>query len=139
MRPRRLVRDAGDHGVEVRAVDVNASDWDATLEPAERGGGFALRIGFRQIKGMPEAGGASSGRAARQRAIPIRSRYGGAAGSSRGLERLAKADAFRSMGLTRREALWALKGLGPAPLPLFAAAGEEEMGAELRFRFRSRP
>jgi error-prone DNA polymerase len=128
--PAQLVRDAGDHGVELRGVDVNASDWDGTLEPAERGGGFALRIGFRQIKGMPEA---AAHRLVERRGNgypdPIALwRRGGVEPSA--LERLAEADAFRSMGLRRREALWALKGLGPAPLPLFAAAGEEEIGAE---------
>src|SRR5690606_21191557 len=51
--------------------------------------------------------------------------------SSRSLEALARADAFRSMGLDRRAALWAVKGLPEAkPLPLFAAAGEEELGEE---------
>jgi error-prone DNA polymerase len=46
------------------------------------------------------------------------------------LEALARADAYRSMGLDRREALWAVKGLPAEPLPLFAAAGEEERGEE---------
>ncbi|MDF2766618.1 MAG: error-prone polymerase, partial [Rhodospirillales bacterium] len=128
--PAQIVRDAGDHGVELRGVDVNASDWDCTLEPARAGGGFALRIGFRQVKGMPEA--------AARRLVERRGngypdplalwRRGGIPPVA--LERLAEADALRSMGLTRREALWALKGLGPAPLPLFAAAGEEELGEE---------
>ena len=55
--------------------------------------------------------------------IRIRRRCGGAAGSARGaLERLAEADAFRSIGLDRRRALWALKALGDPPLPLFASA-----------------
>ncbi len=130
--PAQLVRDAGEHGIELRQVDVNASEWDATLEPAEEGGGFALRIGFRQVKGMP---GAAAERLVQRRGNgypdPVALwRRGGIEPAA--LERLAEADAFRSMGLSRREALWALKGLGPAPLPLFAAAGEEELGEEPR-------
>ena len=50
--------------------------------------------------------------------------------SKRSLEALARADACRSIGLDRREALWALKGMGDTPLPLFAVAVEEEQGAE---------
>ena len=46
------------------------------------------------------------------------------------LEKLARADAFRSMGLGRREALWAIRALGDKPLPLFEAAGEAEQGEE---------
>ena len=62
--PAQLVRDAREHGVEVRPVDVNASDWDCTLEPA--GTGYhALRLGFRQIKGFRQADAA-----ARERARP---------------------------------------------------------------------
>ena len=52
--PAQLVRDAREHGVEVRPADVGASDWDCTLEPAE-GGGWALRLGLRQIDGFAEA------------------------------------------------------------------------------------
>src|SRR5690606_8745054 len=49
--PAQIVRDARDHKVEVREVDVNFSDWDNTLEPAAPGK-FALRLGFRQIEGL---------------------------------------------------------------------------------------
>ncbi len=51
--PAQLVRDAKEHGVEVRPVDIAASFWDHTLEPDGQGG-FALRLGFRQVKGFSE-------------------------------------------------------------------------------------
>ena len=52
--PAQLVRDAREHGVEVRPVDVRASDWDCTLEPGESGA-LVLRLGLRLVKGFPEA------------------------------------------------------------------------------------
>jgi len=120
--PAQIVRDAREHGVEVRPVDINHSLWDCTLEPAQTGK-WAVRLGFRQIKGFAEAD-ASQLVASRPatgypdpRALWRRSGLGRAA-----LERLAEADAFRSIGLDRRRALWALKALGEPPLPLFAAA-----------------
>ncbi len=173
--PAQIVRDARAHGVEVRPVDVNFSDWDCTLEPRsekpsppsrgeregpvakrwegevgvgrrteiphltpalsaleggegknDRGGRWALRLGLRQVKGLAEADA--------ERLVAVRppegyidlrvlSRRSGLSRAS--LERLAAADAFRSMGLDRREALWAVKGLPEAaPLPLFAAVQE---------------
>jgi error-prone DNA polymerase len=117
--PAQIVRDARDHGVEVRAVDVNHSQWDCTLE--ETGGPVtALRLGFRQVKGLSEkaAAGLVKARAspyAEPAALAHRSGLGHGA-----LEALARADAFRSMGLDRRAALWAVKGLEDGGLPLFA-------------------
>jgi error-prone DNA polymerase len=126
--PAQILRDAIDHGVEVRTVDVNYSDWDCTLEAAANG--FALRLGLRQIKGLGEEevkrlvarrGNGYADALALARRAEL---------SSRVLAVLARADACRSLGLDRRQALWALKGLGPLPLPLFAAAREEEQGME---------
>ncbi|MBT6136698.1 MAG: error-prone DNA polymerase [Rhodospirillaceae bacterium] len=129
--PAQIVRDARDHGVEVRPPDANLSDWDCILEPIERGGGIALRLGLRQIKGLKEQDGQmlvacrSSGYD-EPRALWRRAGLGPSV-----LEALARGDAFVSMGLSRREAFWAAKGLaaaiaeakGPADdLPLFAAA-----------------
>ncbi|HEV2300584.1 MAG TPA: error-prone DNA polymerase [Stellaceae bacterium] len=116
--PAQIVRDAREHGVELRAVDVNFSRWDCTLEA--HAGGRALRLGLRQVKGLALADAerlvAACGEGyADPRALWRRSGLGSAA-----LERLAEADAFGSMGLDRRRALWALKGLDPKPLPLFA-------------------
>jgi error-prone DNA polymerase len=108
---------------------VNCSDWDCTLEPAGSGG-YALRLGLRQIMGLAQAE-AERLVAARGNGYgdPLQLWRRGAIGS-RALEALARADAFRSMGLDRREALWAVKGLPAKPLPLFAAMGEEEQGNE---------
>ncbi len=91
---------------------------------------YALRLGFRQVKGFSE-GDAEKLVRARGNAYAdplILWRRSGLAPAS--LEKLARADAFRSMGLERRDALWAVRGLGPAPLPLFAAMGEEDLGEE---------
>ncbi len=134
--PAQIVRDAREHGVEVRPVDVNHGAWDCTLEPLAEalylsdchpGEGRddkrrALRLGLRQIKGFGEDDAerlvAARGDACYRDAADLwrRSGLGRAA-----LERLAEADALRSMHLDRRRALWALKALGEAPLPLFAA------------------
>ncbi len=138
--PAQIVRDAQEHGVEVRPVDVNHSDWDCTLEPAtpararlharhaemadDLRADHALRLGFRQISGFSE----DDGRAIEGcrgagfdsiRDLWLRSRLKPSA-----LERLAGADAFRSLGLDRRAALWAVRALRRAgdkdDLPLFA-------------------
>jgi error-prone DNA polymerase len=106
--PAQIVRDAREHGVEVRPVDVGHSDWDCTLEKG------ALRLGLRMIKGLAEADGRRL-----VAARPFRSPAGLQARSGLGrpvLERLARADGFRSLGLDRRGALWAVKGLDPLPL-----------------------
>ncbi|ATQ41463.1 error-prone DNA polymerase [Caulobacter mirabilis] len=110
--PAQLVRDARDHGVEVRAVDLMHSDWDCTLEPAADPAATlkAVRLGFREIKGLKkdemnrlvaarEAGGQTLLDLARAARLPRRA-----------LELLAEADAFRSLGMDRRAALWAVKG-----------------------------
>jgi len=132
--PAQIVRDAREHGVEVRAVDVNHSFWDCTLEEIPlpppggegrvRGGnqGYALRLGLRQIKGFAEADAERLVAARGEAGYPDLRTLWRRGGLGRGaLERLAEADAFRSIGLDRRRALWALKALGEPPLPLFAA------------------
>jgi error-prone DNA polymerase len=130
--PAQIVRDVKEHGVLVLPADVNASDWDCTLE-AERSGKMALRLGLRQIDGFPEAAAARIV-AARVEGGPfhdvaqLRERAGV---SPALLERLAAADAFGSMGLARRQALWDARSLIAAPdLPLFAAAAARDEGAE---------
>jgi error-prone DNA polymerase len=179
--PAQIVRDAREHGVEVRAVDVNCSQWDCTLEPAEErldqhgasfetaplgppqdeeflniltniphaeelpqaasrsthgidaagaGRGWALRLGLRQIKGFAEAD-AERLVAARGAGYPGPKALWRKSGLGHAtLERLAEADAFRSIGLDRRRALWVLKALGDPPLPLFAAAEKNPITTE---------
>ena len=119
--PAQIVRDARAHGVEVRPVCVNASYWDNVLEPDGRGG-LALRLGFRQIKGMRAGRRRLDRRGPRQR-LPRR-RRGLAAGRarrrgcSRGWPRPTPSPASGSTGAT---ALWQVAALGgDAPLPLFA-------------------
>lgn len=124
--PAQIVRDAKEHGVEVRSVDVNISEWDCTLEPC--GDGFALRLGMRQVDGMREE---AAHRIVAAREMPFEDV---AEVKSRGkldrgtVRRLAAADAMRSMGIDRRQALWQAQGLKDAPaLPIFehAQAGDE--------------
>ncbi len=132
--PAQIIRDAREHGVEVRPADVNHSDWDSSLETGgttdTAGLGMALRIGLRQIKGLSQEDGdwlvAARGNGYTD-PLAIWRRAGL---TPRALDVLARADAFSSMALDRRQALWQIKGLGEAPLPLFAAAGEEDRGPE---------
>jgi error-prone DNA polymerase len=129
--PAQIVRDAREHGVAVLPVDVNASLWDCTLEGEDEP--LALRLGLRQIDGLPEHVAAAlvsareAGGAYRDIAdLRERGRL-----SPAHIERLASADAFTSLGLSRRQALWDARSLIPAPdLPLFRAAGVREEGAE---------
>src|SRR5262252_3643450 len=114
--PAQLVRDARQHDVEVRPVDVNCSDWDCTLEPtpASAGGegtGHAVRLGFRLIGGLSEPE-LKKLIAARGNGFSSIERLAAIAGISRfTIERLAEADAFRSLGMDRRAALWAARRL----------------------------
>jgi error-prone DNA polymerase len=127
--PAQLVRDAREHGVEVRAVDVNASGWDNNLERRENGS-LALRLGFRQVDGFREEW---AEQIALARATPFASVEELARRTnlpSRALRLLADADACRSMGLERRPALWDARRVRQGVLPLFGAAETDELGAE---------
>ncbi|MBI1207022.1 MAG: DNA polymerase III subunit alpha [Azospirillum sp.] len=120
--PAQIVRDAAEHGVAVLPPDVNHSDWDCTLEPDTRPAHPpALRLGLRQVKGLRQDDAerlvaARDGGYGEPYALWRRGGMGPAV-----LARLAGADAFGSIGLDRRAALWAVRALGPEPLPLFAA------------------
>jgi error-prone DNA polymerase len=130
--PAQLVRDAREHGVEVRAPDVNLSDWNCTLEPTSAGGArCAVRLGLRLIGGLAEAQakaivGARGQGYADARSLWIRSGVPVAT-----LERLAAADAFRSLKLDRRAALWAVKGLDGGSLqPILIRSDSGDLFAE---------
>ncbi len=173
--PAQIVRCAREHGVEARAVDVNCSHWDCTLEPGEKGG-WALRLGFRQVDGLreddaekivtargdedssrsphpPTANGSGPLPLPRERVYERSSPSPWGEGRGEGnstptftdvhtlwrrsgvsravLERLAAADAFRSMELDRRQALWEVRALAESPaLPLFEHARARDMGLE---------
>ncbi len=118
--PAQIVRDAREHGIEVRPICVNRSGWDNALE-RRADGSLALRLGFRQIKGFREED-AGWIVAARGNGYPDPESLWLRAGLAPGvLERLAEADAFAAMGLTRRDALWQVRAIrAPKPLPLFA-------------------
>ncbi|MBR9766391.1 MAG: error-prone DNA polymerase, partial [Rhodobacteraceae bacterium] len=128
--PAQIVRDAREHGIEVRPVCVNASHWDNKLE-RRADGALALRLGFRQIKGFREED-AGWIVAARGNGYPDPESLWLRAGlAPAALERLAEADAFAVQGLTRRDALWAVRAIrAPKPLPLFDDALDGEGGIE---------
>ncbi len=145
--PAQLVRDARQHDIEVRAADVNFSEWDCTLEAASRpsGEGHAVRLGFRLVHGLAEEE-LKKLIAARGNGFSSIERLAAIAGVSRfTIERLAQADAFRSLGLDRRAALWAARRLdvigisttrrtaaakAADPLPLLAAHLSDELFPE---------
>ena len=209
--PAQLVRDAREHGVEVREVDVNLSDWDCTLEtlipasgekvagdsppdegrrgggapplpacgervgvsgganssgeggaaphpaaarppsPRERGEGIhprhaemaphirathAVRLGLRQIVGLREEDMRRLVERRGQAYDSVRDLWLRSGLSSAVLEKLADADAFRSLGLDRRQALWAVRGLDRVgdqdDLPLFASRPARETEPDAR-------
>ena len=108
--PAQLVRDARQHGAEVCEADVNFSEWDCTLE-ARTNGPHAVRLGFRQIHGLNKDE-LKKLVTARGNGFASIERLAATAGVSRfTIERLADADAFRSLGLDRRAALWAARRL----------------------------
>ncbi|MEX0590183.1 MAG: error-prone DNA polymerase, partial [Xanthobacteraceae bacterium] len=138
----QIVRDAREHGVEVRPVDVNFSDYDATLEPGPRAAErlhplhrdmrddirttHALRLGLREIKGFSKDDAALIEQHRGRGYDSVRDLWLRTGLPPATLTRLAEADAFRSLGLSRRDALWATQALRRAgdkdDLPLFALA-----------------
>ena len=116
--PAQLVSDAYKHGVSLRHIDINHSQWDYTLEET-KGKFCALRLGFRQVKGLKEED-VHFLTAARASAFTRMEQLAEAGISQAGIVLLAKADAFRSIGLDRRHALWEAEALKDRPIGLFA-------------------
>ena len=121
--PAQIVIDAQKHGVKVRPIDINHSSWDNTLE-GEIGKPHALRLGLRQIKGfsMEEAVVLTQGRQSAYSSITGMMDVGL---SLIALEKLADADAFTSLGIDRRQALWEITALGDRPIALFEGQASE--------------
>ena len=133
--PAQIVRDAREHGVEVRPPDINASTWDNVMERDGRGG-LALRLGFRQLKSMREDEAIWIAAARGNGYQTVEDVWRRAGVQPRQLRVLAEGDAFASVGLTRREALWAASAIASdKPLPLFSGdidgEGIEEAAAHL--------
>jgi error-prone DNA polymerase len=145
--PAQIVRDAQEHGIELRVVDINASHWDCTLEPDCKAGErlhprhadmkeairskHALRLGFRQISGLSKEHGEAIEQARDDGFDSVRDLWLRTGLQPAVLERLAAADAFNSLGLDRREALWAIRALRRSgdkdDLPLFARVAMNEL------------
>ncbi len=141
--PAQIVRDARAHGIEIRPVSVSSSRFDCTLEatsgdrapsnafdgdPDSTSGhrALAVRLGLRMVKGLSEAAAARLVAARGARPFVSLADCAERTGIPPAvLERVAIADGFSALGLDRRQALWAVRGLPTAPLPLFAAAGGE--------------
>ena len=145
--PSQIVRDAQEHGVEVRPPDVNLSDWDCSLEKKPRANGRlhprhasmkddiqttqALRLGLRQIDGFSEEDGKVIESVRGTGFDSVRDLWLRTGLKPAALEKLAQADAFRELGLDRREALWAVRALQRSgdkdDLPLFGRVKMPEL------------
>ncbi len=151
--PAQLIRDAREHGVEVRPVDVNLSDWYSHLEPCAPDGSttaaisprhasmagimrntHAVRLGLHRIKGFGEDDAERLTEARGAGYDSVRDLWMRSGLSRRAMEKLAEADAFQSIGLSRRDALWAVRALDPLGaaerLPLFSIAGQKSLQQE---------
>lgn len=126
--PAQIISDAWNHQVEVRPVDINYSDWDNTLEKTA-GGRCALRLGFRQVKGLREEEIKTRITDRKRSWITLAEIY--ATGlTAKTMEKLADADAFRSIGLDRRQALWEIS-IRDRPTALFSGQQPESDDAKI--------
>lgn len=123
--PAQLVSDARNHGVEVRPVDVNYSNWDNLIEEKALSRFHAVRLGFRQIDGLREDDMQLLLIAREQGYYSTITAVRDAGVSLLALEKLADADAFRSLGLDQREALWEISALADMPVALFKGQPSE--------------
>jgi error-prone DNA polymerase len=136
--PAQIVRDAQQHGVEVRPIDANCSAWDCTLESPADGSDDAvdpasrpvLRLGMRLIKGLRQRD-ADRIRDAAVTHGPfdsVEAMWRASEVPARAIRRLARADAFGSLGLDRQAALWQAQKLRDVHAPLFATAPAADDG-----------
>ncbi len=126
--PAQLVSDAKKHGVEMRPIDINHSFWDNTLE--EQVGNYkAMRLGFRQVKGLKEEDISLlvSGRLTLYTSITALVDVGV---SLAAIERLADADAFRSIGLDRRKALFEVYALRDRPEGIYTGQSAADLSEQ---------
>jgi error-prone DNA polymerase len=123
--PAQIVRNAREHGVAILPIDVNRSQWDHTLE-AKQGEYFALRLGFRQIDGIRQEE-MEKLIAGRMKPYTEPHQLCDAGVSVATMERLANADAFRSMDLDRRRALWEVSALHDRPVQLMQGQPSESL------------
>jgi error-prone DNA polymerase len=148
--PAQLVRDAREHGVDVLAVDINLSQWDCLLEEARFDSNAidrrhaqmrpvirsarAVRLGFRQVKGLSEKVIARLMDNRGGGYVSVRDLWLRSGLHKADMEHLADADAFHSIGLGRREALWAVRALdaksAAEKLPLFDLADTADLQVE---------
>ncbi len=138
--PAQIVRDAREHGVTVLPPCIQASHWDNRMEWLDRPQAIpvlALRLGLRQIKGIAEDEARWITAARGNGYLAVQDVWRRAGTGPATLARLAEADTFAALGLSRRDALWAAEALAPGPaLPLFAADIEGEAIIEPAVRFR---
>ncbi|MGZ3944424.1 MAG: error-prone DNA polymerase [Mucilaginibacter sp.] len=123
--PAQIVIDAEKHGVVMRPVDINHSQWDNTLE--EKDGKYcAVRLGFRQVKGLSEED-MQMLVAARGEGYTSINQLSDAGVPQAAIEKLTDADAFRSLNLDRRQALWEVPALNDKPIALFTGQPSESV------------
>ena len=130
--PAQIIIDAQKNGVEVLPVDVNYSCWDNILE-VRKGNYCPIRLGFRQVKGLSED---DMKLLLSVRVTPFANipQLCDAGISITALEKLADADAFMSIGLDRRQALWEVSALSDRPTGMYTGQQPEantEQGVQL--------
>jgi error-prone DNA polymerase len=140
--PAQLIRDARSHGVRVLPADVNCSDWDCTLEGSRfgvqgsevKGREVALRLGLRLINGLPKAAAQNVASARKGGSFRSLDDFVRRTGLSQAVvARLAEADAFSSLAVDRREALWQALGQERRArhMPLLSGLSDDEPPAPL--------
>ena len=117
--PAQIVIDAERHAVVMRPVDINHSMWDNILEE-KNGQYFSVRLGFRHISGLQEIDTQLLIDKRPKKGYISISQLSDTDISQAAIEKLTDADAFRSINLDRREALWEVPALNDKPIGLFS-------------------